>query len=115
MVFSAWELTVALLAPSEGAIEFRCDAMQVNTSPNRSICENNVVLRRGNLLLCCNRLEGEADAQWNWQRYECKGDVRSLRNNELTWSDFSEYLFATNDLIMTGNPFLRQGTSLLAG
>lgn len=97
-------------------LEFRCDGMQVFSKPNnRTLCKTNVVLRRGDLLLCCDFFEGFANDQWEWQRFVCKTDVRAQRNLELMWSNRAEFVLANSELVLTGKPLLHRGKSVLTG
>ena len=98
-----------------GPLEFRCNNMQVLSKPNRTLCRDDVVVRRGDLLLCCQQFEGFADKDWAWQRFTCTREVRAERNNEQMWADKAELTLATSDLVLTGRPKLRRGKSLLEG
>ncbi len=121
-----WLITVtaALAAPGdrhgdlnkdEGPIEFRCDAGQGFTNPNRWICRDNVIVRRGSLLLCCTVFEGYTGADGGWNRFTCTGDVRARRGDETMWAQKATFILEDNDLILTGNPTLMRGRSLLEG
>jgi lipopolysaccharide transport protein LptA len=89
--------------------------MVIKTEPNRNICSGRVVVRRGEMLVCCNTFEGVADARWQWQRFVCTGDVRASRDVETAWADKAEFFVADNDLVLTGHPLLHRGDSLLEG
>src|SRR4051812_21134041 len=54
---------------AEGVLDFRCDSMLIYTKPNRNVCRGHVVLRRGDLLACCESFEGMADDKWAWQSF----------------------------------------------
>ncbi|OGQ78834.1 MAG: hypothetical protein A2289_11530 [Deltaproteobacteria bacterium RIFOXYA12_FULL_58_15] len=97
-------------------LEFRCDGMQVLTKPsNRSLCRHNVVIRRGDLLLCCQNFEGIANADWEWQTFTCTENVRATRGTETMWADKATFVLETSELFLTGTPLLRRGKSLLSG
>ena len=96
-------------------VEFRCDNMQVDTKKHITLCYKNVVLRRGDVLLCCNTLEAHSDANWNWQTFNCQEQVRAKRNNELMWSNNARFHHQKNKIYLTGKPFLKRGASLLSG
>lgn len=96
-------------------VDFRCDAMDVLTKPNRTICRGNVVIRRPDLTLCCEHFEGLADAEWQWRRLVCSRDVRARRGNEVMWAKQAEFDPQTDNLQLTGTPLLQRGKSLLAG
>lgn len=96
-------------------LDFRCDGMQVNSKPNRSLCKGNVVVRRPDLLLCCNVFEGRAADDWQWDSFTCVDDVRAKRGDELMWADQADFVVATDDLTLTGRPLLHRGKSLLTG
>jgi lipopolysaccharide export system protein LptA len=98
-----------------GPIDFRCDAMQVFTKPNRVVCTNNVVVRRADLLVCCRQWEGYADGNGGWERFVCADDVRAQRPGELAWASKATFIMSTSDLVLTGRPLLRRGKSLLEG
>jgi hypothetical protein len=99
----------------EGAIDFRCDNMFIYTKPNRNVCRSHVVIRRGDMLVCCEAFEGMADEKWVWQSFVCKDDVRAQRGIETVWADKAEFLTAENDLVLTGHPVLHRGDSILEG
>ncbi len=96
-------------------LEFRCDAMQILTKPNRAVCQGNVVLRRDDLLVCCRYFEGHADTAWGWQRFVCTQEVRARRGDETMWADKAEFDVATSALTLSGQPQLQRGQSLLSG
>lgn len=99
----------------QGPIDFRCDGMQIFSKPNRVECKGNVVVRRRDILLCCETFEGFGDEKWQWEKFTCSGDVRGQRPDELMESDFAVFVLGTNDLVLTGRPRLQRGKSLLAG
>ncbi len=99
----------------EGTLEFRCDKMQVFTTPNRSNCRGNVLVRRGDLLVCCQVFEGFADERWQWHRFVCSEEVRAQRPGEVVWAERAEFVMATADLILTGKPRVHRGANVLEG
>ncbi|MEK7704479.1 MAG: LptA/OstA family protein [Myxococcota bacterium] len=99
----------------DGPLDFRCDRMDIETKPNRAICHDNVVVRRGELLVCCRTFEGFADEEWQWQRFICHDDVRAQRADESMWSERAEFLLASSDLILTGKPHVQRGKSMFEG
>ena len=96
-------------------VEFRCDNMQVDTKTHVTLCTKNVVLRRGDVLLCCNKLEAHSDKEWNWQTFNCLENVRAKRKNELMWSNKASFHHLKNEIYLTGTPYLKRGSSLLNG
>ena len=98
-----------------GPIEFRCDTMKVLSNPNRSICNKNVVVRRGDLLVCCKQFTGYADKDWGWTHFSCSGDTRAQRAGEIAWSDKATFDLASSNLVLTGTPLLKRGKSYLQG
>ena len=98
-----------------GPIKFRCDSMQILSNPNRSICHTNVLVRRGDLLLCCDRFEGYADSQWGWTKFTCAGNIRAQRLNELIWSKQAHFNLKTSSLVLRGLPLIKRNTSYLTG
>lgn len=102
-------------SPNQGPLDFRCDGMQVFSKPNRVLCQGNVVVRRTDLLVCCEEFEGIADENWSWQQFTCTRDVRALRSDELMWSDKATFVLGTSELVLTGKPRLQRGTSVLEG
>jgi lipopolysaccharide export system protein LptA len=106
---------MASLKGSEEPLDFRCDNMQVFSKPNRTVCKANVVVRRGDLLVCCVTFEGFADDAWGWQRFVCSENVRARRADETIWSDKAEFVLETNELVLTGRPRLARGKSVLEG
>lgn len=99
----------------QGPIDFRCDGMQIFSKPNRVECKGNVVVRRRDILLCCETFEGFGDEKWQWERFTCTGDVRGQRPDELMESDYAVFVLGTNNLVLTGRPRLQRGKSLLTG
>ena len=99
----------------DGPVDFRCESMQVFTKPNRVVCNKHVVVRRGDLLMCCASFEGLSDAKGQWQRFRCQTDVRAQRGEERMWAQRAELVLAVNDLILTGKPRLQRGSSILRG
>lgn len=99
----------------QGPIDFRCDGMQIFSKPNRVECKGNVVVRRSDILLCCEVFEGFGDEKWQWEKFTCSGDVRGQRPDELLESDYGVFVLGTNDLVLTGRPRTQRGKSLLAG
>jgi len=73
------------------------------------------VIKRGELWVCCAKLEGLLDDEGVWQRLICTGDVRAWRLDELMWADVATYERTTNLLTLTGRPLLQRGRSVLAG
>jgi lipopolysaccharide export system protein LptA len=100
---------------AQGPIDFRCDGMQVFSKPNRVHCTGNVVVRRRDVLLCCEIFDGVADESWQWQKFTCTNDVRAQRPDELMESDEAVFVLGTSDLVLTGRPRLQRAQSLLAG
>lgn len=99
----------------QGPIDFRCDGMQIFSKPNRVECKGNVVVRRSDILICCELFEGFGDDKWQWEKFTCKNDVRGQRPDELMESDYAVFVLGTNNLVLTGRPRLQRGKSLLAG
>jgi len=99
----------------EGPIEFTCDSMKITTNPNRSICQNNVVVRRGDLLVCCTHFTGNAQSDWSWKAFTCKGNVIAQRANELMWADTALFDLQSSDLVLRGKPLLQRANSHLTG
>lgn len=118
-------LLLAPVAPGElqavkdsaqtGPIDFVCEHMQLLSNPNRAICRERVVVRRGELLLCCEHFEGYMNDKGGWERLVCSNKVRAQRHGELMWADRATFVLAINDLILTGRPRLQRGRSVLAG
>lgn len=110
-------LVVAILAaaPKPVPVDFRCDRMRMTATPRSVTCEQNVVVRRGDWLLCCEIFEGTQDKTGAWRRLTCSQNVRAQRNAERMWSGRAVYVFETSDLILTGDPLLQRPTSLLSG
>jgi lipopolysaccharide export system protein LptA len=102
-------------ATDPAPIDFRCDSLSILTAPNRNLCVKNVVIRRGDLVLCCDIFEGFADASWTWERFICRDSVRAQRGAETIWADKAEFFASKNDLVLTGHPVLQRGDTQLAG
>ena len=98
-----------------GPIEFKCDSMQVLTNPNRGICRDNVIVRRGDLMVCCTQFIGTATLDWEWSSFTCEGDVVAQRTNETMWSHKATFNLKTAQLVLTGAPLLQRGKSYLQG
>ncbi len=109
------ELSAVKDSAQSGPIDFTCEAMQLFSNPNRAICNREVVVRRGELFLCCERFEGYMDEQGGWERLICYQRVRAQRRGEMMWADRATFILATNDLILTGHPKLQRGKSVLSG
>jgi len=114
-LFIAAPATKPAAPDQQGPIDYRCDGMQIFSKPNRVVCTGNVVMRRRDVLLCCERFEGVADDKWQWDKFTCTTDVRGQRPDELMESDDAVFVLGTNNLVLTGRPRLQRGTSLLAG
>ncbi len=99
----------------QGPIEFTCDSMKVSTQPNRSLCRKNVVVRRGDLLLCCDHFVGSAEDDWTWTNFTCNGNVVAQRADELMWADTAVFELESSDLILTGHPLLKRARSYVRG
>jgi len=99
----------------QGPIEFKCDSMQVLTNPNRGICRDNVIVRRGDLMVCCSQFVGAATPDWEWSSFTCEGDVIARRTNETMWSHKATFNLKTFELVLTGAPLLQRGKSYLQG
>jgi lipopolysaccharide export system protein LptA len=108
-------LSALLVAPAPVPVDFRCDQMRMTMKPRQVVCEQNVVVRRGDWVLCCERFEGSQDKRGAWQRLTCGDNVRAQRGDELMWGQSAVYLFETTDLIVSGDALLRRPTSLLRG
>lgn len=104
-----------LIELRQGPIEFRCDSMQVSSEPNQSICDKNVVVRRGDLLVCCSKFTGHANKDWEWTGFSCQGDIRAQRAGEISWAAEANFDLKSSQLSMTGKPLLKRGKSYLAG
>jgi lipopolysaccharide transport protein LptA len=115
----AWLAVSSGDKPSEGSrpapLDFRCDAMQVHSDPNKTVCTGHVVIRRGDVWVCCNRFIGTADKNWEWEHLLCEGDVRAMRNGEWAWSEHAEFFYRENDVVLWGNPVLQRGDNVLFG
>ncbi|MEE8408054.1 MAG: LptA/OstA family protein [Myxococcota bacterium] len=99
----------------DGPLDFRCNSMQIKTKPNRTVCRDDVVVRRGNLLVCCNVFEGYATNDWGWERFVCIDEVRAQRGDETMWADKAAFDVETSALVLTGRPRLHRGKSILEG
>ena len=99
----------------EAPVEFVCDAMQLFSKPNRAVCTHNVVVRRGDILLCCDRFEGLLDERGVWQRLTCSDRVRAQRGDELMWADRAVFEVASARMTLTGDPRVHRGRSVLRG
>lgn len=99
----------------QGPLDFRCDKMQVQSKTHRSLCEGNVVFRRGTVFVCCKHFEGFSNDKWELERGVCTDDVRAQRGEELMWSEKADYTAETGELVLTGRPVLRRGPSVIEG
>lgn len=99
----------------DGPIDFACDAMQVFTKPNRVLCNRNVIVRRGDMLLCCEEFEGHLDPDGGWERLVCLRKVRAQRGGEIMWANKATFIRSLSDLILTGDPRIRRAKSILRG
>jgi lipopolysaccharide export system protein LptA len=100
----------------DGPLEFTCKRMRIESEPTyRVICLDDVVVLRGDLLVCCERFEGFADAQQAWERFTCTNGVRAQRGDENMWSDKADFIVETSELTLSGKPRLHRGKSILEG
>ena len=109
---------VALLSvpsQSESPLDFRCDGMEVLKAPNRTICRGNVVARQADLVICCDQCEAVADKAWQWTSLRCQKDVRAQRGDELMWSESAQIDLEASKIMLTGQPLIERGMSLLSG
>ncbi|MCK5687900.1 hypothetical protein KAI87_01460 [Myxococcota bacterium] len=100
---------------ASGPLDFRCDNMEIHSKPNRSTCVGNVIVQRGELLVCCDRFEGEADEKWGWQRFVCYDKVRAKRGDELMWAKRAEFVLSNGNLYLFGQPLVKRGMSVILG
>jgi len=96
-------------------IDFRCDSMQLFAKPGQVICRRNVVVRRADLIVCCDTFEGYTDDAGGWQRFACSDGVRAQRHDEVMWAEKATFVVRLSDLILTGNPRIQRGRSMLSG
>lgn len=98
-----------------GPLDFRCDKMNLASKPYRVRCRGNIVARRDNLLVCCDRFEGIGDESGQWREFTCIDRVRAVRSDELMWSKRAHFDLETGNLTLTGEPRLRRGANVLDG
>jgi len=123
----SWLFAASQAAASEGSedvVEFRCDSMEISRPPttssnarqsNQTTCIGNVVVRRAELTLCCQRLVADADSKWQWKRFKCLGDARATSASERFWAKGMRYDMLTEELVLTGKPLVNQGGSYIRG
>lgn len=109
----AVQMRQTLKAP--GPVDFRCESLQVARAPAPSVCQGAVVLRKENMLLCCDTLQAQADASGAWQRFVCRGNVRAQHNDAFVWADSAAFDVRDDTLLLTGKPLVSRQQSLLAG
>lgn len=98
-----------------GPLDFRCDKMNLASKPYRVRCRGNIVARRDDLLVCCDRFEGISDESGQWREFTCIDRVRAVRGDELMWSKRAHFDLETGNLTLTGEPRLRRGANVLDG
>lgn len=108
-------IIVSIISAEQPAVEFRCDALKVDSEPGQSSCTGNVVVVRGPVLMCCDHFEAKADKDWQWESFTCSGNVRAQRFTESVWADRATFLFDKSLITLHGNPILRRGRSLMTG
>ena len=108
-------LSAASLEVADTPIDFRCDGMQLDRANGRHTCQGNVIIRQDDVLLCCQELEGIADAEGRWLTATCRGDVRLRRADDLAWADEAVYRPERRQLVLQGTPLLRRGASVMLG
>ena len=113
MVFSA--IIVMVLANAQPPIDFRCDGLNVQSQSGTSTCKGNVVVSRGDVLMCCDFFEAKASTDWNWERFKCTGNVRVRRGNEFVWANKAEFNLESSVITIRGGPLLERGLSLMTG
>lgn len=100
----------------ESAIDFRCDGLEVRSKPeHRQICRGHVILRREDLILCCNTLCGESDADWTLEHIICTGDVRVSRAQQTVWAEHGRYDVLRGEIVLRGTPLLDRAGSQVRG
>lgn len=109
------ELQAVKESAKRDPVDFVCESMQLFSKPNRAVCNVDVVVRQGDLLLCCEQFEGYMNERGGWERLVCSQKVRAQRRGELMWADRATFILATNDLILIGHPALQRGKSILNG
>lgn len=103
------------LARPQGPVPFRGDRLELDGKSFRIALRGNVIIRSDNLLLCCERFDGQADSQWQWQTLHCVGDVRGFIDGRWLWGDEGTYLTGPGLLEVRGRPLLKQGESWFTG
>jgi lipopolysaccharide export system protein LptA len=100
---------------SEEPIEFVCGSMQLYSESKRARCVDEVVMRRGNTLVCCDSLEGQMDAQGAWTKLVCENDVRVHREGEFMWATYATWTILDSKLVLTGTPVVQRGPNMIQG
>lgn len=114
-MFMVTVLIASMLTSEAPPVEFRCDALKVDSGPGQSSCKGNVVVVRGPVLMCCDRFEAQANKDWQWESFQCSGNVRAQRGNEFVWADHATFSFEESLITLNGGPLLRRGRSLMTG
>ena len=100
---------------ADKVIDFRCDAGRVETDPNRSHCTGRVIVRRPDVLLCCDTMVGDADKDWQWKSMTCSGNVRVQHGSEWVWAKKAVFNPTSSAITLTGDPVVQRGRSVIAG
>ena len=108
-------LVASLLASEAPPVEFRCDSLKVDSAPGESSCEGNVVVVRGPVLMCCDTFQAQANKDWQWETFQCTGNVRARRGNEFVWAKTATFALEKSLITLSGSPMLRRGRSLMTG
>jgi len=108
-------LVASILTSEVPPVEFRCDALKVDSGPGQCSCKGNVVVVRGPVLMCCDAFQAQANKDWQWETFQCSGNVRAQRGNEFVWADHATFSFGESLITLNGGPLLRRGRSLMTG
>lgn len=112
---AAWAQAVASPVATQAPIAYRCDRMQLTRAQHGGVCDGNVVLAQNDLLLCCERLTGQADANGQWQSFVCEGDVRGVQHDMWVWAGRARYDARREHLVLSERPIAARDGSVLHG
>ena len=108
-------LLAMLSSTDTSPLDFRCDTLRVDSKAGQSLCTGNVVVIRGPVLMCCDQFEAQADQDWQWKSFSCRGQVKAQRFSERVWSNEATFNLKDSVITLQGSPILQRGRSLMTG
>jgi lipopolysaccharide transport protein LptA len=104
------------LKESDSPWKFHCDEIKgLGKKDHRSFCRGHVAITRDDLTITCDTLETLHDDKWGAKKMTCLENVVLKSKDGRTTSEKAEFDNESRDLVLTGNPVLYQGGSVIRG